>query len=131
MPADLSALKAHIEEQAGQAFTAAVEETGVEMDVASPYLTGETVESRRITETGGPPVFSAELAYETPQAGFVDAGTAPHEISGNPFLSFNVGGKQIVVRSVQHPGTARTGWFSDNIGPTFEAQIQRQLAALL
>lgn len=131
MSADASALRDALRQRCGFAFTDAVRETGIELDVAAPFDTGELVDSKEVTETGGAPYFSARIAYPVIQAATTDQGARPHRIDGNPYLSFNVGGRQIVVRHVNHPGNAPTFWFSDGIRPIFAAQIQRQLAASL
>ena len=36
---------------------------------------------------------------------YVDEGTRPHIITGNPFLAFQINGATIITRSVKHPGT--------------------------
>ncbi len=36
---------------------------------------------------------------------FLEDGTRPHKIQGNPLLAFTIGGRKVVVRSVNHPGT--------------------------
>lgn len=39
-------------------------------------------------------------------ARFLEYGTPPHEIHGNPFLRFQVNGQWVTTRLVKHPGTA-------------------------
>jgi hypothetical protein len=39
-------------------------------------------------------------------AHYINAGTKPHIIRGNPFLTFVWNGEKMSFRSVQHPGTA-------------------------
>lgn len=52
---------------------------------------------------------------------FVDEGTGPHRIDGNPLLAFTASdGTRVVVRYVNHPGTTRTGWWSDPTGNLLE-----------
>lgn len=47
---------------------------------------------------------------------FVDEGTEPHRIDGRPLLAFTArDGTRVVVRYVNHPGTPRTGWWSDTV----------------
>lgn len=47
---------------------------------------------------------------------YVDEGTEPHRIEGHPLLAFTAkDGTRVVVRYVNHPGTARTGWWSDTV----------------
>lgn len=46
-----------------------------------------------------------------PYASFVDAGTRPHEIHGNPFLTFKArDGSWVTTRMVHHPGTKPDGF---------------------
>lgn len=48
---------------------------------------------------------------------YVDEGTPPHRIEGKPLLAFTASdGTKVVVRYVNHPGTPRTGWWSDPTG---------------
>lgn len=106
------------------------------MDVRAPYLTGELVGSKEVTEGGGSPIFSATIAYPVIQAATTDTGAKAHDIFGDPYLSFNVGGKQIVINTdvsgpVNHPGNTGSRWFSDGVEPAYLAQIERQLAASL
>jgi hypothetical protein len=128
MAADLTALREAISERATIGFEAALQESGIELQVAAPYLTGETVNSLVVELSGAPPNLTGRIAFTTPQALWTDQGTAPHSIDGNPYLSFNIDGRQVVVTHVDHPGTVGTGWFSDNVTPILEAQLARQLA---
>lgn len=64
------------------------------------------------TETGS----EAEMRWPVPYASFVDAGTAPHEISPRrrTYLKFGgSGGNPVFARSVRHPGTRPTGFAGD------------------
>ena len=45
-----------------------------------------------------------KVVADTPYARFVNYGTAPHVIEGNP-LAFRVGGSMVFARRVMHPGT--------------------------
>lgn len=57
-----------------------------------------------------------ELAYTAEHASYLDEGTGPHEITGNPLLAFHWGGQLVIVHSVQHPGsTMHVGWFSNTV----------------
>lgn len=57
---------------------------------------------RVITSTPGGAV--GEIVAAASYSSFVEEGTAPHEIRGNP-LAFEVGGETVFARRVQHPGT--------------------------
>jgi hypothetical protein len=51
-----------------------------------------------------------EIGAYTYYASFVDGGTKPHEIHGNPFLTFKTaGGQWVTTRMVHHPGTKPYG----------------------
>lgn len=45
------------------------------------------------------------MSYGVPYMGYIISGTQPHMIYGNPLLSFQWNGKQMIVHSVHHPGT--------------------------
>lgn len=61
-------------------------------------------------------VWQGTLAYTVDHASYLDDGTGPHQITGNPLLAFPWHGMQVIVRSVQHPGSQiHKGWFSDVI----------------
>lgn len=62
-----------------------------------PVKTGELKKSINWNENG---IWSTAEHYK-----YVDEGTKPHKITGNPFLAFQINGANIVVRSVNHPGT--------------------------
>lgn len=61
-------------------------------------------------------IWVGELAYTAEHASYLDEGTGPHTIEGNPLLAFHWGGQQVIVHSVQHPGsTMHVGWFSNTV----------------
>lgn len=126
MSADASALRTVIAQGAEQVVAAASEALGRDIDATSaPIDEGELVGSRRTDASGT----TATISYEAEHASYQDEGTGPHEIAGNPFLSFDVGGAHVVVRSVQHPGSTKNkGWFTDRVGewPEF---VQREIEA--
>lgn len=52
-----------------------------------------------------------EIGAYTYYASFVDGGTAPHEIHGNPLLTFKTAdGRWVSVAGVHHPGTKPDGF---------------------
>lgn len=59
---------------------------------------------------------TATVEYPEEYASYVAEGTEPHKIEGNPVLSFYwpAIGKQVTVRSVNHPGTTANPWW-DNL----------------
>lgn len=48
---------------------------------------------------------SAEIENRAPHAAFLELGTQPHTIKGNPMLRFVVGTSVVFAREVHHPGT--------------------------
>lgn len=46
-----------------------------------------------------------EVSADAPYARFVHEGTAPHTITGNPLLVFQVGSQTVFTHTVHHPGT--------------------------
>jgi hypothetical protein len=51
-----------------------------------------------------------EIGAYTHYASYVDGGTAPHEIRGNPLLTFKIGAQWVSVHGVHHPGTKPDGF---------------------
>ena len=62
---------------------------------------------------------------------YVNDGTKPHKIEGNPFLKFQINGVTIITRSVNHPGTKpqkmteKTIKYIESEIPQIEKQINR------
>lgn len=66
---------------------------------------------RGYVEVSAPGGATGLIVALTDYASFVDAGTRPHVIEGNPFLTFKGrDGQWVTVRSVQHPGTKPDGF---------------------
>lgn len=88
--------------RSGRVLAAAKTEAPVKSGALRASLT--VTQSR---ETSGQWATGREVSANTPYAGFVTTGTAPHTITGRPLLAFfwPVTGTTMVVRSVQHPGT--------------------------
>lgn len=131
MPVDVSALRAELENRGNRAFVRASNQAFDELIDRAPYRDGELVDSGRLlSEVGaGGDTYSGRIEFTAPQALWTDEGTRPHEIEGNPWLVFEVGGETIFVKSprvVNHPGTPRTGWFSDYLTDDGWAQLCQQ-----
>lgn len=62
---------------------------------------------------------------------FMDAGTAPHRIDGNPLLSFHWEkiGRNVVFRFVNHPGTVGSNFFDLTLEDHFEPALVYGLEA--
>lgn len=68
-----------------------------------------------------------QVGAYTDYASYVDGGTAPHEIRGNPYLTFKGhDGSWVTVQSVQHPGTKPDG-FGGRIYQKAEAVMIREV----
>lgn len=126
MAVDTSGLRRQLLDGGARVTEAAAQALARDIDATSaPVDTGELVGSGRVATVGT----VATLTYDAEHASFQDDGTGPHEIRGNPYLAFSVGGVNIVVRSVQHPGSTKNkGWFSDRTQewPEF---VQREIDA--
>lgn len=70
-------------------------------------------------EISTPGAAQGVLGAFTDYASFVDAGTRPHEIHGNPFLTFKAkDGTWVTTRMVRHPGTKADGFFGRAVQKT-------------
>jgi hypothetical protein len=71
------------------------------------------------------PHLSRHVVSPAEYSSYVDEGTEPHEIHGNPLLVFYwpKTGRTMFLPRVQHPGTSRTGWWTDTLArwPDFVA----------
>lgn len=77
------------------------------MRTLCPVDTGNLRDSIGIRVVGGTVVIGPDMG-KAPYAGFVEFGTAPHEIrpkNPNGVLRFQVGGQTVYARVVHHPGT--------------------------
>ena len=72
-----------------------------ELMAITPVRSGKLLASIRSQVFG----LHGEVSTNSGYGLFVDVDTKPHEIIGNPFLRFEVGGKTIYARKVLHPGT--------------------------
>jgi hypothetical protein len=88
------------------------------LDDAPVGETGALRESVKVSPFDAGDVMGCEAEVGVDYAEYVDEGTRPHPIYGNPWLAFEVGGQKVILRAdrtpVQHPGTQPTRFFSDN-----------------
>lgn len=110
MPLDTRSFLADVAEWAERVHERAVEEHAAELDRVAPERTGEMRRGQEIRHLGG---LRSEITYPAEYASFTDEGSEPHEIHGNPLLAFEWEGQLVIVRSVHHPGTRGTRWWSD------------------
>jgi hypothetical protein len=94
-----------------QALMVDMNENGPRSDVAHDHM----IDLVELTASeDGDTLISRTIHSPADYSSFVDSGTEPHRIDGNPLLAFTAAdGTRVIVRYVNHPGTARTGWWSD------------------
>ncbi len=113
--ADVSGLLVELENLATQAFVDA-QQAFIELLIeAAPRKTGALAESFRASVGSTGVVVTGEIWNTQQYASYVDEGTAPHEIQGNPLLAFDFGGTTVIVHSVQHPGTDPDPFWTDHV----------------
>lgn len=82
--------------------------------LAAPIDTGALSRSGQVATVPNGAGATATLTFTEDYASYLDEGTGPHTITGNPLLAFQWGGQTVIVHSVQHPGsTKNVGWFTD------------------
>lgn len=134
MTVDVSMLKDAVTQWVDQGAGVALDTFGQELRGRAPIGTepssdGTTiVDSLEMIITSEGEQWSGELNFTSPHASYSDEGTEPHDIQGNPLLAFQWQGSLVIVHSVHHPGTPRTGWFTDNV--TDDAWTQQVSDAL-
>lgn len=128
MAVDTSALRQRIIDGAARAVDRATEALRDELQYDAPYRSGDTY--RGITAElgqGDATRPSATIRSATPQGNWVNDGTPPHVIFGNP-LRFVVGGAVVFARKVNHPGTSPTHWW-DNPVSFWPTRVREQFPA--
>lgn len=70
------------------------------------------------------------VSNDVKHAIFIESGTRPHRIDGNPFLAFTVGGQSVVVRSVQHPGTKAQHVLRDTLDNDLTAAFEQAASSV-
>jgi hypothetical protein len=88
-----------------------------ELTDAAPKRTGALARSVRVSGDSTPQTVTINVETDVEYAGWMDTGTRPHPIVGNPYLAFywEKIGRFVVLRRVSHPGTPRTGWWTDTL----------------
>jgi hypothetical protein len=114
MAADMTALTQAIIAAAPTICDEAAHLREADIAAAAPIDTGALSQSGTVDTQGTADGAVSTLKFTEEYAGFLDEGTGPHEIAGNPLLAFEWGGQTVIVHSVQHPGsTKHKGWFTD------------------
>ena len=88
-----------------------------DLAASAPIDTGALSQSGQVTVEATGDGAVAVLRFTEEYASYLDTGTGPHRIEGNPLLAFEWGGTTVIVRSVNHPGSTKwKGWFTDRAG---------------
>ena len=66
--------------------------------------------TRGVMKIEGPRMAEGECQSLAKYASYLNDGTAPHDIVGNPFLTFLWHGERVSFRYVRHPGTKGDGY---------------------
>lgn len=114
MAVDVASLTAALSDWGERVFVEAAGDLADQVREAAPV--GETGNLRDSVEavigsTGTINTGAIEVGVE--YASMVDEGTSAHEIEGNPLLAFEVGGEQVIVHRVAHPGTTANPFFTN------------------
>lgn len=112
--ADTSATKARVETWARKVFREAVDSMGAKDTRDVPRKSGDLAATRRLTVDDANLRASVEYPGDLPN--YLEDGTGPHRIDGNPLLVFDwpKAGGVVYLRHVNHPGSRKhVGWFSD------------------
>lgn len=118
--ADTTDLRRSIADRVMEIASDALEQTYRDtVDAAPVGKTGALVELIDVDVPRATSEFAvtARIFCAAEYAGYTDAGTAPHEIPGNPLLAFfwedgPNGPGDYVFAHVNHPGTTGTRWFN-------------------
>lgn len=107
-------LRRVVNNRAVQVFTQAERAMLSDIDSAVPVKTGKLKRSRQSRASFASTRASVTVTYPPNYAEFTDKGTRPHKIRGNPLLAFRWHGRLVIVRSVNHPGTKGTRWWTNH-----------------
>lgn len=114
--ADVSSLRRKLQDKAEQACLNAVIDMIQDLKSESPVLTGETRDSIDYEPINiSDESISYRIVSPTPQGQWVEEGTSPHDIYGNPYLAWVGSRGPVVINAsrtpVHHPGTSPKPWF--------------------
>lgn len=113
MPVDMSQLVSALSDQVVPITDDAAQAMERDIALSAPVDTGALSRSGQVTTVPNGAGATATLIFTEDYASYLDEGTGPHTITGNPLLAFEWGGQTVIVHSVQHPGSTKwVGWFS-------------------
>ena len=114
MAVDITQLITALSDQVTPVCNSAAEAMGRDVQLSAPIgQTGRLSQDWDVTTDGGGTGATSTLKFNADYASYVDEGTSPHPIHGNPLLAFEWGGVTVIVHSVNHPGTTATNFFTD------------------
>lgn len=113
MPVDMSQLVSALSDQVVPITDDAAQAMERDIALSAPVDTGALSRSGNVVTTGDGSGAVATITFDEDYASYLEEGTGPHQITGNPLLAFEWGGQTVIVHSVQHPGSTKwVGWFS-------------------
>lgn len=107
----LAAVRAWAEDVVDEATQTLVRD----VEAAAPVGEGDH-DGPRLRDSVRPEVqgLRGEVIVDAEHGVYLEEGTDPHEITGNPLLAFEMDGELVIVHSVQHPGSrVHVGWFTN------------------
>lgn len=114
MPVDVTGLVTAVIDAAPRICEDAAEAMERDVTLSAPVDTGALSRSGQVQTTASGTGAVSTLTYTEEYASFLEDGTGPHVIEGNPLLAFQWGGQTVIVHSVNHPGSTKwKGWFSN------------------
>jgi hypothetical protein len=115
--ADMTQLTAALLQQIPLVCDDAARLREADIAAAAPIDTGALSLSGVVTTEGSSDGAVSTIKFTEDYASYQDEGTGPHDIFGNPYLAFQVGGQTVIVHHVSHPGSTKNkGWFTDRAG---------------
>lgn len=126
---DIEPLKDAIRQRAAQLADDAVQAMFLDMEANGPRSDEDhehMTSMLEVTESeDGDMLITRTVRSPAEYSSYVDEGTPPHRIEGNPLLAFTArDGSRVIVRYVNHPGTERTGWWTDTLAKWSEYVAQ-------
>lgn len=119
MTVDSSGLRKQVADYAREVVRVAGEEIAraTEEDYGMPERTGALRQSRHLEYSDDGRTFTCDFGYDAEYASYMDEGTRPHEIRGNPLLAFDwpAAGRFMVLPIVHHPGTIAYDFFGKRL----------------
>lgn len=125
--ADTSGLERSIQNWAKLVHHQTVLSLADELTQTVPVRTGFLRDSQEVVQRDDE---TWEIRYPVEYASWLDEGTDPHPIEGNPLLAFfwEAIGEFVIVPHVDHPGTEATEWWSSVMSEENYADVLNEVA---